>query len=38
MQKFADVIYQGGLQDINNYNEILEVLEQLQIGIIELKF
>ncbi len=38
MQKFADVIYQDGLHDMENYNEILNVLKQLQIGIKESNF
>ncbi|MGI8668849.1 MAG: nucleotidyl transferase AbiEii/AbiGii toxin family protein [Aridibacter sp.] len=35
LQKFADVIYQDGLQDEDNYNQILEVLRQLRLGITE---
>ncbi len=35
LQKFADVIYQDGLQDEGNYNQILEVLRQLRLGITE---
>ncbi len=38
MQKFADVIYQDGLHDMENYNEILNVLKQLQTGIKESNF